>query len=276
MRRLSLAAAGIAAATLPFTLGIVSAQEPPAARPEFEVASLKPNTSGLPGYSVRVLQAGLTARNITLKRLIAIGYSVTDYQIFGSLPWLESAGFDVEARSAGPTDLQHVRPMVQSLLDDRFKLKIHREPRELPIFSLTLAKSGGKPGPGLVESAAGACGPVNAESPAGAAACGTVTPGPGRIRGQRGRISQLADRLSTILGRTVVDKTGLTGIYDIELTYTPDPSMGQQLPPGFPGSDVPGPSLFTAIQEQLGLKLTAGKGPVEVVVVDSAEKPAVN
>jgi uncharacterized protein (TIGR03435 family) len=271
MRRLSLAAV-----ILPFTHALLSAQEPAAARPEFEVASLKPNTSAMPGYSVRVLQAGLTARNITLKRLIAIGYSVTDYQIFGSLPWLGSAGFDVEARSAGPTDLPHVRPMVQSLLDDRFKLNIHRETRDLSIFTLTLAKSGGKPGPGLVESTAGPCGPVKAESAASAAACGTVTPGPGRISGQRGRISQLADRLSTILGRPVVDKTALTGIYDIALTYTPDPSMAQEAPHGSPASDIPGPSLFTAMQEQLGLKLTAGKGPVEVIVVDSAEKPSGN
>src|SRR5580692_1304509 len=282
MRRLLPVAAGVAAVALPFTFEILRAQQPgPDARavatpPEFDVASLKPNTSGMPGYSVRVLPAGLTARNITLKRLIAIGYGVTDYQIFGSLPWLESAGFDLEARSAGPTDLPHVRPMVQSLLDDRFKLKIHRETRELPIYSLTPAKSGGKFGPGLVEAAAGACGPVNAESAPLAAACGTVSPGPGRIWGQRGRISQLADRLSTILGRTVVDKTGLKGVYDIALTYTPDPSMAQQLPPGLAGSDVPGPSLFTAVQEQLGLKLTAGKGPVEVIVVDSAEKPTVN
>jgi uncharacterized protein (TIGR03435 family) len=271
MQRSSLVAAGVAAVTLSLTLGM--AQEPTAARSEFEVASLKPNTSGMPGYSVRVLTAGLTARNITLKRLIAIGYSVTDYQIFASLPWLESAGFDLEAKSAGPTDLAHVRPMVQSLLDDRFKLKIHRETRELPIYSLSLAKSEGKPGPGLVESFAGACAPVNAQSPPSAAACGTVSPGPGRIWGQRGRISQLADRLATILGRPVVDKTGLTGVYDIEMTYTPDPSMAQQLPSG---SDTPGPSIFTAMQEQLGLKLTAGKGSVEVIVVDSAEKPIVN
>jgi uncharacterized protein (TIGR03435 family) len=253
------------------TAAVCLAQSP--ARPEFEVASLKPNTSGLPGYSVRVLPAGLTARNINLKRLIAIGYSVTDYQIFGSLPWLESAGFDLEAKSSGPTDLSRVRPMVQSLLDDRFQLKMHRETRELPIYSLTLAKAGGKPGAGMVESTAGPCEPVNSQSPPSAVACGTVTPGRGRIFGQRGRISQLADRLSTILGRTVVDKTGLTGVYDIDLTYTPDPDMGPQLPSGVSTPDVPGPSLFTAMQEQLGLKLTAGKGPVQVIVIDSAGKP---
>jgi uncharacterized protein (TIGR03435 family) len=108
------------------------AQSAPA-RPEFEVASLKSNTSGIPGYSIRALPGGLTARNINLKRLIAVAYSVTDYQIFGSLSWLESARFDLEAKSPGPAQLPQLRPMVQSMLDDRFKLKIHRETRELPI-----------------------------------------------------------------------------------------------------------------------------------------------
>jgi len=231
-----------------------------AARAEFEVASLKPSRSGTPGYSIRALPAGLTARNITLKRLIAVGYSVTDYQIFGTLPWLESDGFDLEAKSPGPTDLSGLRPMVQSLLDERFNLKIHRETRDLPIYTLTLAKAGGQPGPGLVKPELEACGPVNAQSPPLAAVCGTVTTTSGRIFGQHGRISQLADRLATLLGRTVVDKTGLDGVYDIALTW----------------SDASGPSLFTAMQEQLGLKLQAGKGPVEVIVVDSAEKPSAN
>jgi bla regulator protein blaR1 len=273
-RKLSLAVVAAALA------GILSAPHSQAqsapARAEFEVASLKSNTSGVPGYSIRPLPGGLTARNINLKRLIAVAYSVTDYQIFGSLSWLESARFDLEAKSPGPAQLPQLRPMVQSMLDDRFKLKIHRDTRELPIYSLTLARSGVKGGPGLVESAAGACDPVTAQSPPSAAACGAVNAPPGRISGQRGRISQLADRLATILGRTVVDKTGLDGIFDIQLSYTPDPDMTPQLPPGLPASDVPGPSLFTAMQEQLGLKLVAGKGPVEVIVVDSAEKPTEN
>jgi uncharacterized protein (TIGR03435 family) len=254
-----------------------------AARPEFEVASLKPNSSGLPGFSIRALPGGLTARNISLKRLVAMGYSVTDYQIFGAVAWLESARFDLEAKSPGPAQLPELRVIVQSMLDDSFKLKTHRETRELPIYSLLLAKSGVKGGPGLVESPGGNCGPV--DTPAGpapkgphlpAAVWGTVNPAPGRIFGQHGRMSQLADRLATLLGRTVLDKTGLDGAYDIDLTFTPDAEMAQQLPPGQPAPDVPGPSLFTAIQEQLGVKLQPGKGPVGVIVIDSAEKPAGN
>ena len=284
-KNLSLAVAAMAAASLAVATGILTPQcseAQTAARPEFEVASLKANSSGMPGFSIRALPGGLTARNISLKRLVAMGYRVTDYQIFGAVTWLESARFDLEAKSPGPAQLPQLRLMVQSMLDDRFKLKIHRETRELPIYSLILAKSGVKDGPGLIESAVGDCGPV--ETPAApskdprlpAAVCGTVNPGPGRIFGQHGRISQLADRLATMLGRTVVDKTGLDGVYDIELTFTPDADMAPPLPPGQPAPDVPGPSLFTAIQEQLGMKLVAGKGPVEVIVIDSAEKPAGN
>jgi uncharacterized protein (TIGR03435 family) len=285
-RSLLLAAAVTAAVTLPVAIGILNpprSQAQSAVRPEFEVASLKSNASGMTGFSIRALPGGLTARNISLKRLVAMGYSVTDYQIFGAVTWLESARFDLEAKSPGPAQLPELRLMVQSMLDDRFKLKTHRETRELPIYSLVLARSGVKGGPGLVESAVAGCGPTDtpaAPAPKGprlpAAICGTVNPGPGRIFGQHGRISQLADRLATLLGRTVVDKTGLDGTYDIELTFTPDADMAQQAPPGQAAADVPGPSLFTAIQEQLGLRLQAGKGPVEVIVIDAAGKPTEN
>lgn len=102
------------------------------------------------------------------------------------------------------------------------------------------------------------------------APCGIVNPGRGRIFGQRGRISQLCDRLSTLLGRTVIDKTGLTGAYDIELMFAPEPGAGA------PSVDSALPSLFTAIQEQLGLKLQAARGLVEAIVVDSAVTPEDN
>lgn len=274
-RKLLLATASMAA--------LSRAQSPPA-RPEFEVASLKPNPSGLAKFGIRVLPGGkLTATNISLKRLIAMAYSLTDYQIFGNTNLIESQRYDLQANAPGPAELAQLRLMVQSLLDERFKLKFHRETRELPIYSLVLAKSGVKGGPGLVEDSLGDCSaaitpqdaPANGSS-VPSVACGTVNPGFGRINGRRGRISQLADRLSTILGRTVVDKTGMNGTYDIVLTFTPDADLIQQLPPGALAPDLSGPSIFTALQEQLGLKLEGGKGPVEVIVVDSAEKPAAN
>jgi uncharacterized protein (TIGR03435 family) len=111
-----------------------------APRPEFEAASLKPNPGGVP-FAIRTLPGGkLSATNIPLKRLIAVAYSVTDFQIFGGISWLESQGFDMEAEASCPAELNQLRVMLQSLLDERFKLKIHRETRDLPIYSLVLVR----------------------------------------------------------------------------------------------------------------------------------------
>jgi uncharacterized protein (TIGR03435 family) len=264
-------------AALPITLLLITpllAQAPP----EFEVASLKPNTSGALGFSIVPLPGGkLNANNISLKRLIAVAYSVTDFQIFSSVPWLESERYDMEARAPGPASTPQMRLMLQPLLGERFKLKLHRETREMKIYTLTQVKPGAF-GAGLVESP-GECGSETTPQPAlkNGTPCGVVNMGPGRVAGQRGRIAQLCDRLSTLLSVTVVDKTGLQGNYNITMNWAPDPDMERTLTGDHPpAGDVPGPSVFTAIQEQLGLKLTAGKGPVEVLVIDSAEKATAN
>jgi uncharacterized protein (TIGR03435 family) len=265
--------------------GIAVCQTQPAAgRVEFEVASLKPDLNHDRFFIKTAAGGNLSAANISLKRLVAVAYSVTDYQIFSGVTWLESQTFDLEAKAGGPADLGQLRLMLRSLLDDRFQLKIHKETRELPIYSLVVARKEGK-GAGLVESPGGDCSAAatSQDSPPNgsrgrAIPCGTVNPGFGRISGRRGHISQLADRLSTILGRTVVDNTGLAGTYDIDLSWTPDPVMepGQAPPPERSVPETSGLSLFTAIEEQLGLKLKAGKGQVEVIVVDSAGKLSAN
>jgi len=269
----------IAVSSVAFAMGQT---QPLEKRPEFDVASLKPNLKH-ERFFIKTAPGGkLSAANITLKRLIAVAYSVTDYQIFGVVNWLESQTFDLEAQAPGPADLGQIRLMLQSLLDERFKLKIHRETRELPIYSLVLAKAGGN-GPGLLRSPGGDCSAATTsqDSPPDASRrppipCGTVNPGFGRISGRRGHISQLADRLSTILGRTVIDETGLTGTFDIDLSWTPDPAFEPGIPPpGQSRSDLSGPSIFTALEEQLGLHLRSGKGPVETIVVDSAERLSV-
>src|SRR5262249_6072984 len=163
-----------------------------------------------------------------------------------------------------------LRRMTQSMLDDRFQLKVHWEKKDLPHFSLTVAKPG-KLGEGLVESPGPPCGPDPPGGPGrGTAPCGTVGAGPGRINGQHAFISQLADRLSTQLGETVIDETGLTGTWNMALAWTPD-QPGKFVPPD---ANETGPSVFSAIQEQLGLKLQHTKGPVPVIVIDSAVKPA--
>jgi uncharacterized protein (TIGR03435 family) len=248
------------------------------APPEFEVASLKPNHSGFPGFSIIPSQGGkLDANNISLKRLIAVAYSVTDFQIFGNVAWLESDRYDMAARAPGPAGLPQLRLMLRTLLADRFKLQIHHESREMRIYTLTQPNASAAAA-GLVASE----GECSAETTPQAALkngtpCGVVNMGPGRINGQRGRISQLCDRLSTLLSVTVVDKTGLQGNYNITMAWTPDPEAERTLTGDRPpASDGPGPTVFAAIQEQLGLKLTAGKGPVEVIVIDSVEKATAN
>jgi uncharacterized protein (TIGR03435 family) len=263
-------------ATLYILLGATLLAQAPK---EFEVASLKPNASGFAGFTIVPLPGGkLNATNISLKRLIAVAYSMTDFQIFGNVPWLESERYDMEARAPGPASLPELRLMLQPMLADRFKLKFHRETREMRIYTLTQVKPGSF-GPGLVEIPNGECSVETTQQPAlkNGTPCGVVNMGAGRINGQRGRIAQLCDRLSTLLSVTVVDKTRLQGNYNIAMTWTPDPESERTLTGDRPpAGDVPGPSVFTAIQEQLGLKLTAGKGPVEVIVIDSVEKATAN
>jgi uncharacterized protein (TIGR03435 family) len=170
--------------------------------------------------------------------------------------------------------------MLQALLADRFKLSIHRETKELPVYALVAAKNG----PKLQEAKADATYPNGIKGPDGVARGGMMRIGGGEVTGQGLPIANLTRMLSQQLGRTVIDKTGLTGKYDFTLQWTPDESQGPMFkgadgaPPG--GNPAPpessGPSLFTAIQEQLGLKLESQKGPVEIIVIDHVEKPSQN
>src|SRR5215471_18712900 len=215
--------------------GPAQTQAPAASRPEFEAVSIKPSAPGARGGGGRVLPSGrLESQNATLKYLMTVAYSVTNYQIFGSTDLLETQKYDVIAEAGHPVDTAQLRLMLKTALEDILKLKVHNETRELPIYSLVLAKPGIKGGPGLVEDPNGDCA-VTSGAAADAAnpvtpgvpviPCGNVNVNPilGRINGRRGRILQLVDRFSTVLGRTVVDKTGLTGNYNITLTWTPDP-----------------------------------------------------
>ena len=284
--RLGLAAAGtivfagVIALSSPATKPIQT-PAPASARPAFEAVSIKPTAPGARGGGSRVLPSGrLESQNSTLKYLITVAYSVTNYQIFGSSDVLDAQRYDVIAEAGHPVDTALLRLMLKTALEDDLQLKVHKETRELPIYSLVLAKPGVKGGPGLVEDPNGDCAATSGATAAAAPpGCGNVNVNPmlGRINSNRGRILQLVDRLSTVLGRTVVDNTGLTGNYNMTLVWTPDPSMepAAALPPGAslpPSVDPMGPNIFTAVQEQFGLKLVSGKGPVDVIVVDSVAK----
>jgi uncharacterized protein (TIGR03435 family) len=177
--------------------------------------------------------------------------------------------------------------MLQALLEDRFQLMLHRESKELPLYALVVKKEG-KLGPGLTESKEGTCTPIDMTKPPPPppepgkprpVGCGGMMMSPRQLTASAASISNLVPTLSRILGRTVIDQTGLTGKYDILLQWTPDESQairpGPDAPPAPPSDSAP-PSIFTALQEQLGLKLESQKGPVDIFIVDRAEKPSEN
>ena len=253
--------------------------------PAFEVASVKPNTSG-DGRVLMMPQPGgrLNLVNVPLRLLIRNAYRVQDFQIVGGPDWLGTARFDVVAKAEGGNPSQEeLQLMLRSLLADRFKLVVRPDTREMPTYSLVPARADGKTGAQLRRSDANCSGPANAPSappaPGQLPTCGSMV-GFGNLKARGSTMPALATALSTFAGRIVVDRTGLAGGYDVDLNWTPDqiprPAGGGDQPVQVNGAtiDSNGSSLFTALQEQLGLKLESAKGPVDVLVVERAEKPA--
>jgi uncharacterized protein (TIGR03435 family) len=236
--------------------------------PEFTVAAIKLNKAGagvngvMSSYSFT--PSGLNVTNMTLQSLIRQAYGIEDNQIAGAPPWLTSDRYDIEAKvDASDTPalktLNHEQrnQMLQPLIEDRFKLKFHYETRELPIYTLVVIKTGSK-----MKEIQPTISPEGVKNPGGASW------GNNQIKSTGIAIDQFAHILTQTLERTVVNKTGLTGNYDFTLKWTPDDSRSQ--------TDTSGPSIFTAVQEQLGLKLEAGKGPIQVLVIDHVERPSEN
>jgi len=254
-----------------------------AAQPAFEVASVKSNKSGDPGGSFGGRPGGqVVVRNNTLRNMIRNAYGLQDFQIVGGPDWINSDRFDIVAKAADDAPPAQMLLMVRALLADRFKLAMHTETREIPIYALVMARSDGRRGPQLRPAAAD-CGALLAAARGGGAPVPRVSAGerpvcgmqtlPGRMMAGGYALPDVARNLSPFTGRMVVDKTGLAGTFDLDLTWTPDQVPQGALPPGAPAIDPNGPSLFTAVQEQLGLKLDSERGPVEVLVIDRAERP---
>jgi uncharacterized protein (TIGR03435 family) len=260
MTRLDVRYAAIACALTTLASVLLVAQAPAdGAKPlAFEVASITRNTSGDIGIGSggsRFAMGHVRLTNIPLRVLLSQAFRRRSNEIVGGPAWLDTDRWDIVAKADSPTDA--LMPRVRTLLADRFKLVTHYETRELPIFALVMARPDGKLGP-FLRPATDSSG---------------VLIGLNVFKG-RAEIGML---VAAVLGaaeqRTVVDRTGLTGIYDIELHWTPDG------PPGPDGNDLPqppsdAPSIFTALQEQLGLRLESTKGPVEVLVIDHVERPA--
>ena len=262
---------------------VVPAQEKDAT---FEVASVKANKSGDGNGNLRGQGSDrVVAINMPVRPMITFAYQVAGYQLIGGPGWLASDRYDINAKlEKPPTSVQPFVPgsttpnpmqlALRNLLEDRFKLRMHRETRELDIYALVMARPGGTPGPGLkptTQDCSKAVEPPRPGAPppgaSGQPFCG-IAGSPGRVRFGGLPASAFATALSGPAGRMVVDRTGMTGSWDFELTFAPE-NRGPDAPPADPNA----PSFFTAIQEQLGLRLESTKGPVEVLVIDSVEKP---
>ena len=277
----------VAAVTLS-ALAVLAAQAPAgdAYHPVFDTASVKPNKSGDGRVALRGQPGGVfTAINMTAQGLIQFAYRVQAFQVSGGPDWMRTDRFDVNAKAGANVPPGQGQLMMQALLADRFKLAIHKESKEGQVYALVMAKNGGKPGPQLKPSD---CAPPTpgpqAAPPNGSNPCGLARVGLGLFQGQGVPIAQLLNFFSNLTNRAVIDRTGLSGTFDVDLKWAPDPALGGAgpfggLPPGPPGAAPPPPSqsdapeIFTAIQEQLGLKLDSQRGPVDVLVIDHVEQP---
>ena len=247
---------------------------------KFDVTSVKPNTSGDDSVARIPSPSGVTITNATLQMMMRWAYRVQDFQIIDGPSWLSTARFDVVGKAdTSVSEEVLLRSMLRALLVDRFMLVVHYETRELPIYALVAARRDGQFGPQLRRSSNCAT-PLEQQSTrpedhARTASLPTCWPKvfPGNMSVRVATMQGLTVNLSVFVGRTVVDRTGLTGTFDYDLTWTPDPMLRAPADGNRPATDASGFSLFTALQEQLGLKLESAKGPVDVVVIDHVEKP---
>lgn len=261
---------------------------------EYEVVSIKPIAPGQDpsGFGATYSPEGLNAKGVSMWWLLPAAYGVQRNEVSQAPEWFNSVRFNVEAKMSSATadEMQKLNPnqlrlarqhMLQAVLVDRFRLTLHRETRDLPAYFLVIAKNG----PKLQEAKPGYVGPNDMPDLAGDRAIDIafITKG-GQFTGQAVSIKTLVDTLSREVGRPVLDKTGLTGKYDFTFRFARD-DLRLQAPQGAAVSDQPalavsdpsgGPTLFTALQQYLGLKLETGKGPVEIMVIDHVERPSEN
>ena len=257
-------------------LGIIGRAQSPqtgGASESFEVASIRQNRSGERIMLFQPSSGGrFTATNCSFNLLISYAYDVMQSQITGAPVWVKSDRYDVAAKAESDPPIDGIRAMLRRLLEERSLLKSHWEAREGDVYNLVVSK------PGKLKETSGSCPGVlsdlasRANAPPDDAPCGGLRNTPGHTKGYRLTAEQLAGSLSFFLQRPVVDKTGLVAKYDIELEWTPEPTL-MQLPEA---PDTGPPSIFTAVREQLGLRLESSKGPVKLLVIDHIERPSEN
>ena len=305
---------------------LLSQTTPP--KPSFEVVSIKPSPPnlGIRGGGPRGDRFTMSGASLRMLLQMAYGRSTNNGPVGGQLQiiagpaWIDSDRYDIQAKadcSGGALSREQMQLMLQSMLEDRFQLKAHMETRELPIYNLVVAKDGAKikPSADQAPTPASLAGPLQPCGPAPAIPAPPPLPPPGQrggpfdpntplprgamvmmmnpsgmtMRATSAPIGNLIGLLQQSVGRPIIDKTDLKGLFDFQLQFSPEgltlpgppgglgpgPGAGPIGPAGTPAAADPVPSLFTAIQD-LGLRLESSKAPVEVLVVDSAQKPTEN
>jgi len=277
--------------------GAAQSPAPSSAAPQFEVVSIKPNQNAagpmgafeLAGHRLPLppVNGRLRMTATTASLLVQHAYNVKDFQLLGAPGWIHTERFDIDAIAADGTTFEQTRVMLQAMLADRFKLAVRRETRTLPVYELAAARGGMKirplkdgdcvtPVPGKKVGV-----PFGPLTECGGFRRQIVNPSPDRID----RIDALGlampafvEMLSNEVGRTVVDTTSFAGLFNVRLEFAPDlPGFDTGPSSVRPSASVaPGLTLFTALQEQLGLRLVPAQGPVNVVVIDRVERPSEN
>ena len=227
----------------------ILAPTPGAQRPAFEVASIKRNLSGTLNSGMRNQPGGrVTVINMTLRQLVRGMYRFQDYQVVNNAgDWLSTERWDIAAKGEGDVPLEQLVLMLRALVTERFSLMTHQERRDMPIYALAMARPNGALGPALRRSSQDCSVPNTCN----------VFGDPGVLRATGRTRDDMTRILAPIVERTVVNHTSLSGAFDLELMW----------------NEGDGPSVFTAMQEQLGLKLESERGPIEVLVLDSAKRP---
>lgn len=262
--------------------GLAQDATPVAKTPSYEVVSIKPNKSGRNSTRINSSPGRYVATGVSLKQLLESAYDLKmQGQILGSLGALEDARFDIEAKMDDETveaqkklpskeASEQRRRMMQALLADQFQLKLHHETKELPMYALVVAKGGSK----LKQADPNDTYANGIKGPDGVSRGGMMMIERGTLTAQAVEMESLAQQLAQMLGRIVQDRTGLTGKFDMQLKWTPDDMRSAAGADN--GAADTGPTIYTALQEQMGLKVESTKGMVDTIVVDHVEMPSEN
>ena len=279
---------GLAAVTaflVPIAVGVLhplrAQTQNQAALPQFEVAAIRRNVDAGPGR-IGVSPGGrMTIERMPVRFFIRFAYGVQDFQISGGPSWMNTDDYDVIAKASENVVLQQIRPYLQRLLEDRFKLVVHHETKDVPAYELLPAKGGLKVLPSKDENCVSPD-PKLLKPGTIPHFCGNIGVRRNLIEAYAVPMDRFVSTLSIVLGRTVIDKTGIKYNIDVHLEFTPNeingslsPAPGDPVPPPS-ATDLSKPSIFTAVEEQLGLKLESSKAPGDVLVVDQLERPSEN